>query len=485
MIPNETIKKIQEEVNIVEVVSEYVNLKKSGNNYVGLCPFHDDKNNPSMTVSAEKKIFNCWTCHTKGNVIQFVSKIENISFSQAAIKLGKRVGIAVSDNLNKEDEKRNRLYDLLDEASNFYQFYLNHSEEGIKALEYLHNRGIDDEIIKIFKIGLAPDLFDSLTKHLTKKNYLELDQIEVGIARDGNKGLYDTFRNRIMFPLSNVYGRTIGFSGRIYNQVDQAKYINSNDNYVFHKSDVLYNLNNAVSEINKKKQVYIYEGFMDVIAAYRCGMKNAVATMGTALTKSHINTLLKLTQNIVLCFDGDSAGIGAMHHAATLFSEFNVIPYSVVLPNNQDPDEYIKEHGSKALYDYLNNEARPVYEWLYRLAKKRLVVGDLISSESFKKEVFAFLKETKVSTVVEYYLNQMAKDLNVEFESIKRDFDKYNFSYSNYQPKDIKKEVKETKTTTSKKVKRAFQVIIKHLLYDSQIYNKIDGNEFIDTSLNL
>jgi DNA primase len=227
-----------------------------------------------------------------------------------------------------------------------YSFYLKNSEEGIEALKYLHNRGISDEIIDKFRIGLAPNLTDGLYQFLTKKGCSELDQIELGLIKQGeNNRIHDVFRIRIMFPLASSTGKIVGFSGRIYTESNQAKYINSIESAIFHKGEILYNMHNAALPARQMDKIYLFEGFMDVIAAYRAGIKNGVATMGTALTKEHIQMLFSVTKNIVLCFDGDDAGIKAMRRSAKMLSSHNVIPEAIVLPNNQDPDEYIKDNG--------------------------------------------------------------------------------------------------------------------------------------------
>ena len=235
MIPSSVTKKVIEATDIVEVVSDYVQLKKKGTSYFGLCPFHDDKN-PSMSVSGEKKIFNCFSCGVKGNVIYFVAKHDNLTMDQATIKLAKRAGIKVDEQITSKDAKNNRLLNVMNEAYNFYRFYLYSSEEGKIALEYLKNRGIDDEIIKDFKIGLAPKAFDYLHLALNKKNITTLDQIELGLVKEVDDKVHDIFRNRIMFSITNPSGQIVGFSGRIYEKSDQAKYINSVENILFHTS---------------------------------------------------------------------------------------------------------------------------------------------------------------------------------------------------------------------------------------------------------
>ena len=478
MIPGNIRNKIIQDLSIVEVVSEYLPLTRKGNSYFGVCPFHDDKN-PSMSVSDSVKMFNCFSCNTKGNVITFVAKYENISFDQATIKLAERIGLKISANTSKEALKQERLENIMNEAAKFYSFYLRNSEEGVEALKYLHDRGISDEIIDKFRIGLAPSLSDGLYQFLIKKGISELDLIELGLVKqEDNNKIHDIFRIRVMFPLASNNGKIVGFSGRIYTASNQAKYINSNENVLFHKGEVLYNMHNAALPARQLDKIYLFEGFMDVIAAYRAGIKNGVATMGTALTKEHINSILSITKNIVLCFDGDEAGIKAMRRSAKMLANYNIIPEAVVLPNNQDPDEYIKEYGAKQLEAYLISKAKPVYYWLYRLAYDKVIKSDISSVEQFKHTVFAFLSEINQETIIDYYLNQMANDLGVDLNSLKKDFVSKKANIQNVpevnnvpKPKTVKPVIV-NEVPITKAIKRAYQIIIKHAIYSHVKLNK-------------
>lgn len=478
MIPSNIRNKIIQNTSIVEVVSEYLPLTRKGNSYFGVCPFHDDKN-PSMSVSDSVRMFNCFSCNTKGNVITFVAKYENISFDQAAIKLAERIGLKINTNISKEAQKLERLENIMDEAAKFYSFYLLNSEEGVSALKYLHDRGISDEIIDKFRIGLAPSLSDGLYNFLIKKGFSELDLIELGLVKQGeNNKIHDVFRLRVMFPLASNSGKIVGFSGRIYTSSNQAKYINSNENVIFHKGEILYNMHNAALPARQLDKIYLFEGFMDVIAAYRASIKNGVATMGTALTKEHINSILSITKNIVLCFDGDEAGIKAMRRSAKMLSSYNIIPEAVVLPNNQDPDEYIKEYGAKQLEAYLISKAKPVYYWLYKLAYNKVIKSDIVSVEQFKHTVFEFLSEVNQETIIDYYLNQMANDLGIDLNSLKKDFS--NNKVKNDDEKNVNKQVNEPKEVVvpvnqvpvTKAVRRAYQIVIKHAIYSYDKLNK-------------
>lgn len=463
MIPQEVINQIIEKVNIAEVIAEYIPVLPDGTGFKSVCPFHNDTN-PSMKISPSKKIFKCFSCGAGGNVIQFVSRYENISFVEAVAKLARKIGIVIENNTDPNYESKKKLYQILTESNEFYKFYLNNSEEGKVALKYLKDRGINEEIINTFEIGLAPSEKDYLNQALNAKEFGIIDQIESGMIRkEKNDSYIDTFRSRIMFPIKDLNNRVVGFSGRIYLPGDKSpKYINSNENLIFHKSELLYNYSNANEHARKENYVFIFEGFMDVIAAYKAGVKASVATMGTALTKQHLKALNALTNKVILCFDGDQAGINATSKAAQVFSSENKIPYAVQLPESLDPDEYLKKYGEDALKKYLFENQVNVYEYIYNVAKNDLILDDVVSVQRFKEKVFSFLKTTN-NTIKEFYLNKLASDLNIDPTIIVSDF-----GFSLTEKKRVMEDVPvKTPSITYKKkipakIYRALEIIIMH-----------------------
>lgn len=463
MIPQEVINQIIEKVNIAEVIAEYIPVLPDGTGFKSVCPFHNDTN-PSMKISPSKKIFKCFSCGAGGNVIQFVSRYENISFVEAVAKLARKIGIVIENNTDPNYESKKKLYQILTESNEFYKFYLNNSEEGKVALKYLKDRGINEEIINTFEIGLAPSEKDYLNQALNAKEFGIIDQVESGMIRkDKNDSYIDTFRSRIMFPIKDLNNRVVGFSGRIYLPGDKSpKYINSNENLIFHKSELLYNYSNANEHARKENYVFIFEGFMDVIAAYKAGVKASVATMGTALTKQHLKALNALTNKVILCFDGDQAGINATSKAAQVFSSENKIPYAVQLPESLDPDEYLKKYGEDALKKYLLENQVNVYEYIYNVAKNDLILDDVVSVQRFKEKVFSFLKTTN-NTIKEFYLNKLASDLNIDPTIIVSDF---GFSLTEKKRVIEDVPVKTPSITYKKKIPakiyRALEIIIMH-----------------------
>jgi DNA primase len=476
-----TIQKIMDNCDIVDVVGSYVSLTKKGSSHFGLCPFHPDKN-PSMSVSQEKKIFNCFSCGTKGNVITFVSKYENIPAENAALKLAKKYNIKIDVKVDPETQKKERLYQAMDEAANFYHFYLNNSEEGKKALEYLKARGIDEEILKHFHIGLAPSGHNYLHQALNQKDISIIDQIDLGLVKQGND-YYDVFRRRIMFPIKNHFGRTVAFSGRIYDDSNEPKYINSIENPIFIKSEVLYNFHNASSSARQADRFYIFEGFMDVIAGVKAGVYNCVATMGTALTRFHISELANITKNIILCFDGDSAGIAATKRAIPLLTSARIQPQTISLPDNLDPDDYLNKYGKEALAKYLNDNVISTYEFLYQNAKKYLIVEDVASIDQFRQEVFGFLKLAKNPVITDFYLKKLSQDLDISLEALTAAFGQVPTPVVSTEVQPIIP-TKPKKGAQIAKVIKALQGIIKFSLIDKEnlekYHNKV--NSFFDNN---
>ena len=350
-IDNGEINRIQQSANIVEIIGSYITLEKKGKNFFGMCPFHDD-HNPSMSVSEEKGLFTCFVCHKTGNVFSFVQEYENISFIEAVKIVANKVGIEL-DTGYKETSKYDKHYEAVDLALKFYQNNLK-SQEGLNARKYLQTRGIEDEIIEEFNIGYAPPNFDTITKLLTNKGYDEQLLIETGLSARGQT-LYDLFRNRITFPIHNPNGKPVGFSARIYEDLKEAKYINTKETPIFKKGKILFNYHRAQNEARRVKNLIVVEGQMDAIRIYASGVKNVVATMGTALTEDHVKLLKKLNVTIILCMDNDEAGEKATIQNGETLTNAQVDLKILRLSGAKDPDEYILKHSKEEFLDAVNN----------------------------------------------------------------------------------------------------------------------------------
>lgn len=418
---NASVEEIIQKVNILDIINNYVKLEKSGKNYFGICPFHEDTN-PSMSVSPDKKIFKCFSCGAGGDAITFVQKIENISFPEALQKVASTVGIQIEVYQDPKEQINRKYYEIMQKASDFYKFSLLNLKDGQKALKYLYDRKLNNDIINRFNIGLSLNQSNLLYKALTKDNILAIDLIELGLVKSG-QDYYDLFRNRIMFPLEDLNGNIVGFSGRTYlpNQSDH-KYVNSPETIIFKKSNCLYNYHKAINDIKKQDSVFLFEGFMDVIAAYRADVLNAVASMGTALTDDQIRAIKKLTNNIVLCYDGDSAGQEATKRAIYSLASFKMNVKVVVLPDGLDPDDYINKYDEKSLKDFLEQKQISSLDFLYELERNKLIISDPSSIERFKNSIFNLLKKFNSHVLNEIYLNKMSEDLGVSVESLQGDF---------------------------------------------------------------
>ncbi|MCF7925485.1 MAG: DNA primase [Candidatus Izimaplasma sp.] len=437
--------KIQEILNktdILDVVGEQVSLSKKGKSYFGLCPFHDEKT-PSFSVEPNKKIFNCFSCGEKGNAITFLQKTKNMHYLDALRYLADQANVTLDINNEQHVNPHQGYYDINQEAMQFYQFYLSSTKTGNLAKNYLKDRGITDDIITTFHLGLAPDDFDLLTKTLVSKDYVEADLIDLGLVKQSQKeSFYDLFRKRIMFPIIDDKNRVLAFSGRIYQgEENQPKYINSPQSDIFTKSNVIYNLNNALSAIKKHNRVILLEGYMDVIALYRVGIKEAVASMGTSLTTAQVKLLKRYTNDITICYDGDAAGLDATSRAIDLLIADNFNVKVVLLKDGLDPDDYIKIHSKDALIKAINETWLDALEFKYFQYQSNTDLSKMLEIEKFKKDVFDLIKELP-HTTIDRYLDKLSSDANLKLESIKQDFIQYTKRQFNRTKQQLRSQIK-------------------------------------------
>lgn len=418
-IPYDEILNIQRKVNIVDVIQNYLPVEKKGKNYFAVCPFHDD-HNPSLSISPEKQIYTCFVCGASGNVFNFVMNYENISFTSAVIKVANLVGINLDIKQDKKEIVKSNKYDsyykIFNIVSKYYQNNLN-SVYGTKALEYLEKRNIKKDVIKEFEIGLS--LNDNLvSKLLSSKGYDLHNLEELGLCGVKDKFLYDIFRNRIMFPLKDSLGNVVGFSGRIYNGEKDSKYINSKESVIFKKGKTLYNYKNASKEAKERKQIIIVEGFMDVIRLYTIGIKNVVATMGTAITKDHVSLIMKLSKNVVLLFDGDKAGEKATISAVDEFSKVNIDPKIIRLEDDLDPDDYIIKKGKDAFLMHLNNPISKL-DFVLNIKKSKIDFKDYNEISNYIKDAAKEISKIDDKIVYELTIKRLSKETNVDVDTIK------------------------------------------------------------------
>ncbi|HEM4248609.1 TPA: DNA primase [Streptococcus suis] len=376
MLSKDKITEIKQALNIVDVIGETVALTKVGRNYVGLCPFHGEKT-PSFNVIEDKQFYHCFGCGKSGDVFKFVEEVRGVSFADAAAILAEKAGFQVDITPSyHQEEKRisphQVLYDIHRDAAKFYHALLMTTKMGEEARAYLHQRGLTDDVIKTFQLGLAPAEQNILYQKLSGQ-YDEESLLNSGLFNPSeNNIIYDAFQARIIFPLADEYGRIVAFSGRIWTEEDRnnkqlAKYKNSRSTAIFNKSYELYHLDKAKAVIKKQREAYLMEGFLDVIAAHRVGIDNAVASMGTALTREHVAHLAKFCKKIVLTYDGDKAGQAATMKALDELQDFQV--EIVSLPDNMDPDEFLQKNSEEALQQVLTKSRISDVEFLIQYLK--------------------------------------------------------------------------------------------------------------------
>lgn len=393
--------KINEATNIVELASEFLDLKKKGNNYVALCPFHEEKT-PSFSISPERNIAYCFGCNTGGAPIAFLSKIKNISYNEAAAELAKRAGIEF--HIKKKYHIDPKILELFSKTADFYNQVLLKFNEGATAFEYLNKRKISEEDITKFKLGYSPTR-DALLKYLNANNIdLNLAEKFKIIRKDKNDKLYDFFVGRVIFPILNEDGDIISFSGREITGKSQAKYLGSENSEIFEKSQILYNINN----LKNNEPIYIVEGFFDCIAMAKAGFNNTVAQMGTALTSLHLKSLSKKSKEVVLLYDTDKAGYNAVISSSKLLLRENFNVSIVILKDPEDenkkidPDDFYRIYGKEKLSEYINNNKIDAYEFFYNHYEKSLDKEDNKSLLEFTKNIKEFLTDANDVIIKKY-----------------------------------------------------------------------------------
>ncbi|MBQ6323637.1 MAG: DNA primase [Bacilli bacterium] len=460
---------IRSKVDIVDIIGERIPLVARGKNFFGVCPFHDDTN-PSMSVSREKQIYTCFSCHATGNVYTFLMNYEHMDFREVLKYLGDRVGIDTgSVHVTKKTTKYDKLYEAYNLTLKYYQNNLN-SNIGKIAKKYLRERKITEELIKEFEIGLSLDSKDDLTKLLTSKEYDLVTLNRIGLSSDN----HDIYNNRIMFPLYDINGRVVGFSGRIYDNSNQNKYLNTKETDIFKKGELLYHYHIAKEECRIAKSVIVMEGFMDVIRASSIGVKNTVALMGTALTKEQINLLKRLSKNIVLCLDGDDAGVKATLSIGNTLLEQGIEVKVISLPNPDDPDTYILNNGKSKFLNLLSS-AENFSD--YRMNQLRKNVN-FKSDEELATYINKVLEETaKINDEIrrEVILKKLAKEFDIGYNTLEMRINSL-----------LKKEAKQEEVIIPKKsiVKKdkytkAFEQIIYFMLNNDWIITKVEQERLI------
>lgn len=384
-VPEETIERIRNTADIYDVVAQYVDLKKRGRNFFGLCPFHSEKT-PSFSVAPDKQIYHCFGCGAGGNVFSFIVEHEKISFIEAVQQLGQKYGIQVDYQSGPSNKIFSSLYKVHDLAVKLYHNTL-YSEKGKAALDYLYNRGLNDNTIKTYQIGFAPDSWDTLTNTIKSLSFNDDVYDKTGLFIKTDRGWRDRFRSRIMFPIFHQSGKPIAFGGRIFNHEDPAKYLNSPETPLYRKSEVFYGLHKTRDSIRKFSTAVLVEGYTDFLQLVQLGIPNVVALSGTALGINHASQIRKFASKVYLAYDGDDAGINATLRAGYVLFQAGIEPLVIPMPSDKDPDDWVREAGVNAFQEAMGSSMSLL---LFHLQKKDV---KNLSATDRSKTVKEILKE--------------------------------------------------------------------------------------------
>ncbi|MFA5881991.1 MAG: DNA primase [Eubacteriales bacterium] len=499
-IPDEIVEQIRASSDIVEIVSDYVRLKKQGRNYVGLCPFHNEKT-PSFMVSQEKQIYRCFGCGEGGNIFSFLMKRGNLSFPEAVAVLAERSGISIPEEDDPERDARakktEQAYKLNELVKDFYQYVLKNHDIARGARSYLEQRGVTPETADKFQIGFAPPSWDSQINFLKKKGYSVeiLEQMGFILAKTkGAPGYYDRFRNRIMFPVWNIQGKVVGFGGRVLDD-SLPKYLNSPETPLFNKGHLLYGINKALESIRRLDQVIIVEGYMDVISCHQAGIENVVASLGTAFTPEQGKLLLRYTRQVVFAYDADTAGVNAAMRGWQVLDDIGCRVRVVSIPEGKDPDDYIRNHGPEQFLLLVNERALSLSDYKTDRALEKYDIYTLEGKFKIASEVIPSIINLSNEIEKDEAIMKLAKRLHLSPDAIRAEVEKNARKSRNSWGKRHKitglrdnktnfaqpaKSQKEEKDARSK----AEETLLIMILEDKSVFSKIKGEVGVHFSSN-
>jgi len=474
-IPDDKIEELRERSSIVDVVSQYVTLKKTGKNFVGLCPFHSEKT-PSFTVSEEKEIFHCFGCGAGGNVFSFLMKIEGRSFPEIVRDLAEKEGVELPDGKSSgmmgrggdpRDERKDALYNLYDNASSLYSRLLMKSPEGAQARNYFKSRGIGSDIAKKWLLGYGGKGWSAFSGTLTSEKVRE-EAREAGLVIKSKKGsYYDRFRERLIFPICDMRGKVVAFGGRIV-EGDGPKYVNSPESPVYTKGDVLYGLNIARNDIRSGGEAVLVEGYMDLLALYRYGIKNVVASLGTALTRAQALLLKRFCSKVVLLFDSDSAGIKAALRAVEVLLGCGLSPSVVTLPAGEDPDSFVNEKGEAALREKIGSPI-PAIDFVLAEKLKEKPAASPSDKAFLIREIMPFVRLIEDSLERKLTLKRVAERLSVDEALLDEAMGGGGAPKRGYKAQKVKGEAEKGSAKKKSKAQVALETIFALTLWHSDV----------------
>ena len=477
----EDIDKLLDNLRIEEVVGEFIELKKVGSSYKGLCPFHADTN-PSFSVTPEKKICKCFVCGSGGNSINFYSKIKNISYTEAIRELAKKYRINIKEyNNTNPNENYEKFYNIMEETHNFFMDKM-FSQDSRGALEYLSNRGLDTDLIKEHQLGYASPKWSELYELLNSKGYSDEDLLALGLVKKSEEGrIYDAFRNRVIFPIFSPSGRIIAFGGRSLEKDDSIpKYINSPDTPIFKKGKNIYGIERAVNIKNKNYSI-LMEGYMDVLSANIFGFDTSIAPLGTALTEEQAQLIKRYSSNILLSFDMDKAGISATERASFILKSQGFNIRVLQFEESKDPDEFLKKNGKEAFLKVVENSLE-IFDFLYNLYSSEYDLNNIIAKQNFIERFKEFFINIENDLEKEMYLKKLSEKTDISIDVLRKTLveqNKKHFIRKDYideaQEKIEKKEFKQANNLE--------MAIIKMLLRKPNYYENFFINENLESDI--
>lgn len=465
-IPDNKIEEIRSAANIVDIITEYVQLRKRGKNFIGLCPFHNEKT-PSFTVSEEKQIYHCFGCHSGGNVYKFLMEYNKISFIEAVQELAEKVGINIEYDEEASQEKQSEqeiLYDINTAAARYFSDNLLNSEEGEIARNYFQNRKIKPQIMRSFGLGYAFNEWQHFVNFCTDKKINIERALQLGLIGKSSEGrLYDKFSGRIIFPIFSPNGRVVAFAGRILeNKSGAAKYLNSPESLIYSKGRILYGLSHAKDEIRRLDKAILVEGYMDLISLYQAGIKNVVAVSGTALTEEQVQLLSRYTKNVVLLFDADTAGIKASMRSIELLLKRDIEIKIVSLPEGEDPDSYVNNFGKEKFEDLIK-QAQNFLEYQSAVYESQGMFEDASKTTEAIRELIKPVALINDELKRNLLIKSIAKKFNLREKLLEAELEKAlknTRKFSTESHRQVERNLEEIKTLNNKVEKKVNPVII-------------------------
>ena len=444
-ISEEFKQELKSRTDIVDVISSYVHLKRTGRNMQGLCPFHNE-DTPSFSVSPEKNMFHCFGCKASGDVITFIMRIENIEYLEAIRLLAQRAGLEIPESSARDEgisKLKNRIYEANREAARFYNQQL-YTPQGAKALKYLYGRGLTDTSIRHFGLGYSPSSRFELLNHLKGKGFKEDELVKANLANTSKngRGCYDSFSDRVMFPIIDLRGNVIAFGGRVMAADIQPKYLNTSDTPVFSKKNNIYALNFAKKKI-RNDRIILVEGYMDVIAMHNAGFEETVATLGTALTKEQAKIISRYCKEIVICYDSDNAGQQATERAIDIFRSVGLNIKILTVPNGKDPDEFMKTYGDEghSRFSYLLSKCGNDIEYRINKLRSKYDIDDTEQKVQFLTECAKLFASIENTIERDAYIQRLSDECLIERNAVYEQVQKYVNNNKTEEKKQYKREM--------------------------------------------